>query len=289
MKSGFVALVGRPNVGKSTLLNALVGHKVAITSEKPQTTRRRILGILNLPGAQIMFVDTPGVHRPHHLLGKRMVGTAVRTFREADLVLHVVDGSRPVREGDRQVAQLLRTVDRPVLLVVNKQDLAPRQTGDDFRGLAPYREVLAVSALREAGLERLVERVVAWLPEGPRYYPEDAVTDQPAELVIAELVREKVLGVIRQEVPHAVAVEVEEMAPRGRVTHVRAVIYVEKESQKGILIGRGGTRLKEIGTLARSEVEEVLGTPAYLELWVKVRGDWRNRPGSLESLGFREH
>jgi len=292
-KSGFVAIVGRTNVGKSTLLNALLGRKLAIMSEKPQTTRNKILGVLNRPGAQIIFLDTPGFHKPKHRLGEHLVQVATKTLREVDAVLFLVEALEPPGPGDEYVIRELKELKTPVLLVINKIDLVKKEELIPLieiysrRGI--FAEIVPVSAKKGENLDRLVEVLVSYLPEGPRYYPEDMVTDRPESFIMAELIREKVLLLTSQEVPHAVAVVVEETEERpSGVLAVRAVIYTERESQKGILIGKGGQMLKKIGQLAREEIEALFGTKVYLELWVKVREDWRNRENFLVSFGYAE-
>jgi GTP-binding protein Era len=294
-RSGFLAIVGRPNVGKSTLLNALVGRKVAIVSERPQTTRNRILGILNRPGLQAAFLDTPGLHKPRHRLGEHMVGVARRTLREVDASLLVVAADSRIGTGDRIVAGFVGEAGRPAILVVNRADLLPGGPAGEaaaaaveaHRRLGDYVAALAVSALYGRNLAALLGEVASRLPAGPRYYPEDVVTDQPEQFVVAEVVREKVLLLTREEVPHAVAVDVEEMERRPQdMVYVRATIYVERDSQKGIMIGQGGSMLREIGRLAREELEALLGSQMYLDLWVKVKPDWRNREASLRGLGY---
>lgn len=292
-RSGFAALVGRPNVGKSTLLNQLVGQKVAIVSDKPQTTRNRIAGVMTRPGLQAIFLDTPGIHKPHHRLGEHMVTTAVRTLDEVDAILFVVDVTAPPGPGDQAVAGLLhqRGGGTPVILVANKIDqVHPDQllvALDQYSRLGQFHAVVPVSAATGKNAGRLVQVLAELLPEGPQYYPDDAVTDQPEQFLIAEVVREQVLHRTREEVPHAVAVRVDEMAARpDGTTYVRAVIHVERDSQKGILIGRGGRMLKEIGRAARAELEPLLGAKLFLDLWVKVLKDWRDRDNLLQRLGF---
>jgi len=292
-KSGFVAIVGRTNVGKSTLLNALLGKKLAIMSEKPQTTRNKILGVLNRPGAQIIFLDTPGFHKPKHRLGEHLVQVATKTLREVDAVLFLVEALEPPGPGDEYVIRELKELKTPVLLVINKIDLVKKEELipliEIYSRRSIFAEIVPVSAKKGENLDRLVEVLVSYLPEGPRYYPEDMVTDRPESFIMAELIREKVLLLTSQEVPHAVAVVVEETEERpSGVLAVRAVIYTERESQKGILIGKGGQMLKKIGQLAREEIEALFGTKVYLELWVKVREDWRNRENFLVSFGYAE-
>lgn len=295
--SGFVALVGRPNVGKSSLVNRLVGAKVAITSPVPQTTRNRIAAVLHLPGAQAVLLDTPGWHRPRHLLGRAMVRAAASALAGADLACLVVDGgaARP-GEGDRRAARQVARAGCPRILVVNKLDLVPRgELGarlEAYAALAPaeapFAAVLAVSALTGEGCAELVAAIRGRLPPGPAYYPEGVVTDQPERALVAELIREQALHLLRDEVPHAVAVTVDQWRERERgLLYIGATLYVERESQKGIAIGRGGVMLRAIGQGARQEIERRLGTRVYLDLWVKVKEGWRDRAGSLETLGIR--
>ncbi|MFN2272319.1 MAG: GTPase Era [Anaerolineae bacterium] len=292
-KSGFVAVVGRPNVGKSTLVNALVGQKVAIVSPKPQTTRSRILGILARPDAQIIFVDTPGVHRPHHKLGKAMVADATRALPDADVVLFVVDGSVPPTGEDRMVAELIRQqTDTSIILVLNKMDLLPigkvESHTEAYWALVPERrDWMMTTATQGVNLDKLLERVLDALPEGPPYYPGDQVTDQTEREIAAEMVREQVLRHTHQEVPHAVAVVVEEFTERENdVIYIAANVFVEKRSQKGIIIGHKGQMLRKIGAAARQEIERMTGGRIYLDLWVKVRKDWRRDEEELRRLGY---
>jgi len=316
-RSGFVAVIGKPNVGKSTLINAYVGQKVAIVSEKPQTTRRRIRGILTRPDAQVIFVDTPGIHSPRHKLGEFMVETAVRSIPDADVVLFMVDVSELPTDEDRQIAQLIKERCRaPVILVLNKADLLPPQRAkqnaeayfalgegstarlsslkSDPSGDASGRELaevfadwMMISATRGDNRDKLLEMIIARLPEGPQYYPPEQVTDQMERAIAAELVREQVLRFTHQEVPHAVAVLVDEFREKGPgLTYISATIYVEKESQKGIIIGEGGRTLKRIGQAARGEIEQLLGTKVYLDLWVKVLKKWRKDEAALKWFGY---
>jgi GTP-binding protein Era len=292
-RSGFVALVGRPNVGKSTLLNRLVGTKVAIMSDKPQTTRHRITAVLHRPEAQIVFLDTPGIHRPHHLLGEYMLRAARQALDGVDAACLVVDATSPLPGGgDRYVAQLLRGAEAPVFLSVNKVDAVDPEVLPAVLGaygrLGRFAAVLPLSALHGDGVEDLIRALVAVLPEGPAYFPEDAVTDRPEQFLMAELIREQVFHLTRDEVPHATTVELDEVTRRnGGTLYVAATIYVERESQKGIVIGRGGQMLGSIGARARAEIEALLGSHLFLDLRVKVRENWRNRAGSLQSLGYR--
>lgn len=298
-RSGFVAVVGKPNVGKSTLMNAYLGQKVAIVSPKPQTTRDRLLGILtlvrergDLADAQIVFVDTPGIHKPLHKLGEYMVETAVRAIPDADVVLFLVDVSRPPNDEDRQIAEILRQRGPlPVLLTLNKADLLePGQEGvhiEAYQALGPFEESLLVSALRESNLDTLLEATIERLPLGPRFYPEDQVTDQQTRFIAAELVREQVLRHIRQEIPYSVAVIVDQFKARSEdMTYISATIFVERDSQKAIVLGQGGQMIKRIGKDARQQIEELVGTRVYLELWVKVRKKWRQSERELQRLGY---
>ncbi|MGC8838346.1 MAG: GTPase Era [Anaerolineae bacterium] len=292
-RSGFVALAGRPNVGKSTLLNRFVGEKVAIVSEKPQTTRNRLLGILTRPDAQVIFVDMPGLHQPRHLLGEYMMDQAASALVDADLVLFLVDISVPPTPEDELAAQFLRERTKaPAILVMNKGDLLDLRWRDErveaYRRLGDFREGFIISALTGEGCPELLERVVELLPEGPRYFPPDQISDQNDRFVVAELIREQVLHHTWQEVPHGVAVVVEQFKerPDGK-TYIEATIYVEKETHKGILIGQGGQMLKRIGQDARLAIEAYLEAPVYLDLWVKVRKNWRKREPELRRLGYR--
>lgn len=292
-RSGFVALAGRPNVGKSTLLNRYVGEKVAIVSSKPQTTRNRLLGILTRPDAQVIFVDMPGLHQPRHLLGEYMMDQASSALLDADLVLFMVDVSVPPTPEDELAAQFLRErTTSPVILVMNKGDLLDLRWREErveaYRRLGDFQEGFIISALTGDGCSELLDRVVELLPEGPRYFPPDQISDQNDRFVVGELIREQVLHHTWQEVPHGVAVVVEQFKerPDGK-TYIEAIVYVEKESHKGIVIGQGGQMLKRIGRDARLAIEEFLEAPVYLDLWVKVRKNWRKREPELRRLGYR--
>ncbi len=291
-RSGFVAVIGRPNVGKSTLMNRYVGQKVAIVSPKPQTTRRRILGIHTDERAQIIFVDTPGIHKPLHKLGEIMVETATRTIPDADVILFLVDVSVPPTEEDRQIAELLRAEARvPILLVLNKMDLLPPEKvkphTEAYFALVDHADWMMISATEGTNTDKLLELIVQYLPEGPQYYPAEQITDQTERAIAAELIREAVLHHTYEEVPHAVEVTVEEWEERRPdLTFISANIYVEKESQKGIIIGAKGRMLKRIGQTARRELERFLGHKVYLELWVKVRPKWRKDEKALRWFGY---
>ena len=290
-KSGFIAVIGRPNVGKSTLINSLIGQKIAIMSDKPQTTRNRILCILTRPEAQIVFLDTPGIHKPKHKLGEYMVKAAEGTLKEVDAIFFVVDATEKMGPGEYYILERLQATAKPVILVVNKLDLIEKQDVlpiiSNYSEQYPFVGIVPISAKEEENLDALIEEVEKYLPEGPQYYPDDMVTDQPERLIVAELVREKALQLTRDEVPHAIAVDIDEMKTRDNGdVYVRATIYVERDSQKGIIIGAKGSMLKEIGKLARADIEMLLGNKCFLDLWVKVKKDWRDRDSVLKGFGF---
>ena len=292
-KSGFVAVVGRPNVGKSTLINALIGQKIAIMSDKPQTTRSRILCILTEEDAQVIFLDTPGVHKPKHKLGDYMAKATEGALHGVDVVVFVVDVTEKMGAGEQYILKQLANVRVPVLLAVNKVDCIPRQQSlpiiESYAKVYDFAGIVPISAREGENLDGLLAEIKKHLPEGPQYYPADMVTDQPERLIVAELVREKVLALTRDEIPHAVAVDIEEMTTRQKGdVYIRAVIYVERESQKGIVIGAKGALLRTIGAQARADVETLLGAKVYLDLWVKTRTDWRNRATALREFGFYE-
>ena len=298
-RSGFVALIGRPNVGKSTLLNQLVGTKVAITSPVAQTTRNRLRAILTTPTAQLVLLDTPGIHKPHHLLGERLVQSARGAIGEVDVVLLLVDGSQPAGRGDGFIVDLLARSPVPVHVALNKQDLVDPAQAEEL--LQSYRQLLAgdgerpplswplhpVSALTGEGSTALVDTLAAELPPGPHLYPLDAVSDQPEQLLLAELIREQVLSHTREEVPHSVAVSIDRIVEDGPRTAVLATVLVERSSQKGILIGKGGSMLRTIGQGARLQMETIFSGPVYLELFVKVVPGWRRSAARLAELGYR--
>jgi GTP-binding protein Era len=291
-RSGFVAVVGRPNVGKSTLMNAYLGQKVAIISEKPQTTRNRLLGILTRHGAQVIFVDTPGIHAPLHKLGEFMVETAVRAIPDADVVLFIVDASVPPTGEDVLVAKAIREQgeELPVVMALNKVDLLSLSESshtDAYLTILQPTAWLPTSAVRGDNRDELLETIIGHLPLGPRYYPEDQVTDQQTRFIASELIREAALRRLRHEVPYALAVVVDEFKRRSEdMTYVGATIFVERDSQKGIVIGQGGKTLKDIGRSARTEIEKLVDTRVFLELWVKVRPKWRKKEDELRRLGY---
>ena len=294
-KSGFVAVIGRPNVGKSTLMNAILGEKLAIVSPKPQTTRLRQLGILTRDDAQRIFVDTPGIHNPRTPLGQFMVSVALDALKDADVVLFMGDLSENVTPEDRQIADLVRQAqsETPGLLVLNKVDLAPspetlQRRVEAFRLLVPDAEWLTTVAVTGEGVPQVLQAIIDRLPEGPRYYPEDQLSDTTVRDIVAEMIREKVLLNLEEEVPHGVATVVEEFKQRSEdMTYVHATIYVERDSHKGIVIGKKGQMLKTISQQARTEIEGFLGTKVYLELWVKVLKNWRRDERTLRRLGYK--
>ena len=299
-RSGYVAILGKPNVGKSTLLNAYLGQKVAIVSQKPQTTRVRQLGILTRPDVQVIFIDTPGIHKPLHKLGQFMVEAAARALDAADVIVFLADASELPTDQDRRIAAMVREQagDKPIVLALNKMDILPpdrvKQHTEAYWSLLEGEPKLdwdwmMFSATTGDNRDKLLEMIIARLPEGPQYYPEDQVTDHTERQITADLIREQVLHLARQEVPHAIAVAVESWDERrSGVVHIGATIYVERESQKGILIGSGGAMLKKIGAAARREIERMIERKVFLELWVKVRKDWRAKDNDLRELGYVE-
>ncbi len=292
MKSGFVSIVGRPNVGKSTLMNTVIGEKIAIVSEKPQTTRTRIQGIYTSPEGQIIFIDTPGIHKPRHLLGEYMVKVSTRSLEEVDLIYYMTDVSRSFGGGEQFILNQLKDATVPIFLLVNKIDLANEIRVEehikDFTSYMTFAEIIPLSATLGTNISVLLEKTYAYLPEGPLYYPEDDLTDQPVSFIVAELIREKALILTRDEVPHSLAVEIEEFDSQAKgKTYLRAVIYTERDSQKGIIIGKNGQMLRNIGEQSRQDIEAMLGRPVYLDLWVKVKKNWRDNEMNLKQLGYR--
>jgi GTP-binding protein Era len=287
-RSGFVALVGRPNVGKSTLLNKIIGQKISITSDKPQTTRDQLRGILSGPNYQIIWVDTPGLHKPLHHLGEQMVKTAQKTLLNVDLILWVLDAETGFKPADHKVAQILSAIEQRIFAVWNKIDLCDSVQEFQFGDANPrVLKTFEVSAKSGAGIPELIREVVAQLPPGPAFYPPEMITDHPEQFIIAEYIREKVLDQTEEEIPHSIAVRIEDYKtrPNGQV-FIEATIYVERDSQKGIIIGAKGKRLKTVGSAARVEIEKLLDAPVYLNLWVKVRKNWRNSNKILRELGY---
>ncbi len=292
-KSGFVAVIGRPNVGKSTLINKIIGQKIAITSDKPQTTRSRIQCILTQDDAQIIFLDTPGIHKPKFKLGEYMLKAAEGTLKEVDAIFFVIDATEKFGGGEKYILERLSATTKPVILVVNKVDLIDREKLlpiiAEYSTRRNFAAVVPISAADGTNVDALIAEAKKFLPAGVQYYPADMVTDQPERLIIAELIREKLLHATQDEVPHSIAVDVEEFTERDNGTiFIRATIYVERDSQKGILIGKGGAMLKNVGKAARPEIEMLLGAKIFLDLWVKVKRDWRNSIGALQSFGLKD-
>ncbi|WP_373892841.1 GTPase Era [Virgibacillus natechei] len=292
-KSGFIAIIGRPNVGKSTFMNQVIGQKIAIMSDKPQTTRNKIQGVLTQEDAQMVFIDTPGIHKPKHRLGDFMMRIAENTLNEVDAILFMIDAKEGYGKGDQYILDRLQQVKRPVYLIINKIDLI--HPDDLFPLIEQYRvkhtfeEIIPISALKGNNVGHLLDVLKTHLPEGPRYYPEDQVTDHPERFIISELIREKVLQLTKEEIPHSVTVVIENIETReSNAIFIQATIITERKTQKGILIGRQGSMLKNIGKSARKDIEALLGTKVYLELWVKVKKDWRNRQSQLTEYGYRD-
>lgn len=293
-KSGFVTIVGRPNVGKSTLVNSFAGEKISIISSKPQTTRNTIKTIINGEDSQIIFIDTPGIHKPKTKLGEYMVNLAETTLNEVDMVLFLVEATdREPGAGDLYIIEQLKRLRTPVVLLINKIDLVKKEqillSIANYNKQMDFRAVIPVSAINNEGTDIVTKEIKKLLPEGPRYFPDDIITDQPEKMIAAELIREKILGLVNEEVPHGTGVEVISFKERqGReLIDIEANIYCEKETHKGILIGKEGKMLKRIGSLARVEIENLLGTKVFLQLWVKVKPDWRNSDNMLKTLGYK--
>ncbi|MCI8373860.1 MAG: GTPase Era [Lachnospiraceae bacterium] len=293
-KSGFATLIGRPNVGKSTLMNQLIGQKIAITSHKPQTTRNRIQTVYTCKEGQIVFVDTPGIHKAKNKLGEYMVHVAERTLREVDIILWLVEPSDFIGAGDRHIAERLKRVDTPVILVINKTDTVKKEALlpviDAYQKLYDFQEIIPVSALKGDNKEVLLDQIFKYLPYGPNFYDEDTITDQPMRQIVAELIREKALRCLDEEIPHGIAVSIETMKTRsgGQVADIEATIICEKDSHKGIIIGKQGAMLKKIGSAARYEIEQQLEQKVNLQLWVKVKKDWRDSDYLIKNFGYNK-
>lgn len=293
-KSGFVTLIGRPNVGKSTLMNQLIGQKIAITSHKPQTTRNRIQTVYTCEQGQIVFVDTPGIHKAKNKLGEYMVNVAERTLREVDVILWLVEPSDFIGAGERHIADQLKRVTTPVILVINKIDTVKKEELlpfiDAYRKIYDFQEIVPVSALKGDNTDVLIQQIFKYLPYGPNFFEEDTVTDQPMRQIVAELIREKALRCLDEEIPHGIAVSIESMKTRsgGKVTDIEATIICEKDSHKGIIIGKKGAMLKKIGSAARYEIEEQLEGKVNLQLWVKVKKDWRDSDFLIKNFGYNK-
>ena len=295
-KSGFISIIGRPNVGKSTFLNRVIGQKIAIMSDKPQTTRNKVQGVLTLDESQMIFIDTPGIHKPKHKLGDFMLKVAKNTLREVDVIMFMVNATEPRGKGDEFIMEMLENNETPVFLVINKIDqVHPDELIsiiDSYKDKYNFAEIVPISALQGNNVDRLLETIQTYLPEGPQYYPADQVTDHPERFIISELIREKVLHLTREEIPHSIAVVIDKIKKEEDtekdMIRVMATIVVERDSQKGIVIGKRGALLKEVGTRARHDIEMLLGTKVFLELWVKVQKDWRNKSTHLRDYGFRD-
>ncbi|MGG4040498.1 GTPase Era [Bacillus smithii] len=293
-KSGFISIIGRPNVGKSTFLNRVIGQKIAIMSDKPQTTRNRIQGVYTTDDAQMIFIDTPGIHKPKHKLGDFMVKTAVNALKEVDLILFMANVTEGLGRGEQYIIEMLKDIQTPVFLVLNKIDqIHPDELFpmiEQYKELYPFQEIFPISALNGNNVDRLLSAIKEYLPEGPQYYPADQVTDHPERFIVSELIREKVLHLTREEVPHSIAVLIDKMEREEEkdLVHIMATIIVERDSQKGIIIGKQGRMLKEVGKRARMDIENLLGSKVFLELWVKVQKDWRDKISALREYGFRE-
>jgi GTPase len=295
-KSGFISIIGRPNVGKSTFLNRVIGQKIAIMSDKAQTTRNKIQGVLSVNDAQMIFIDTPGIHKPKHKLGDFMMKVAVNTLKEVDLILFMVNAEEGFGRGEEFILEKFQSVTTPIFLVINKIDqihpdnLLP--IIESYKEKYDFKEIVPISALEGNNVERLLDQIKSFLPEGPQYYPADQVTDHPERFIITELIREKALHLTREEIPHSLAVVLDKMERRQgkdkEIIDVMATVIVERDSQKGIIIGKQGSMLKEIGKRARVDIENLLGSKVYLELWVKVQKDWRNKMSQLRDYGFNE-
>jgi len=293
-KSGFVTIVGRPNVGKSTFMNRVIGEKIAIMSDKPQTTRNKIQGVMTDKESQIVFIDTPGIHKPKHKLGDYMVNVAENTLNEVDAILFMINAEEGYGRGDQFIIDRLQRVNQPVYLIINKIDrVHPDQLLpliEQYKEKLNFEEIIPISALEGNNVNHLLDVLKGHLPEGPQFYPEDQITDHPERFVISEFIREKVLHLTHEEIPHSIAVVIEGIEPRENknAVYIQAAIIVERKSQKGIIIGKQGSMLKEIGKRARQDIESLLGSKVFLELWVKVQKDWRNRQVQLSDFGYNE-
>ena len=291
-KSGFATLIGRPNVGKSTLMNKLIGQKIAITSNKPQTTRNRIQTVYTCDEGQIVFLDTPGIHKAKNKLGEYMVNAAERTLKEVDVILWLVEPTTFVGAGEQHIAGQLKKVNTPVILVINKTDTVKKEellaVIDTYRKLHEFDEIVPVSALSGDNTDTLIEQIFKYLPYGPKFYDEDTVTDQPMRQIVAELIREKALRCLNEEIPHGIAVSIDKMKerPNGKVMDIDATIICERDSHKGIIIGKQGSMLKKIGSAARYEIEDMLEMRTNLQLWVKVKKDWRDSDFLIKNFGY---
>ena len=292
-KSGFVSIIGRPNVGKSTFVNRVIGHKITIMSDKAQTTRNKIQGVMTRDDAQIIFIDTPGIHKPKHKLGDYMMKVATNTLSEIDAIMFMVNVNEDIGRGDEYIMDMLKDLKTPVFLVLNKIDLvhpdALMPKIEKYQEYMNFTEIVPISALEGLNVDHFIDVLKSYLPEGPKYYPDDQISDHPEQFVVGEIIREKILHLTSEEIPHAIGVNVDRMIKEDEDrVRIEATIYVERDSQKGIVIGKGGKKLKEVGKRARHDIEMLLGSKVYLELWVKVQKDWRNKVNFIRQIGYIE-
>ncbi|MBV5221788.1 GTPase Era [Staphylococcus hominis] len=292
-KSGFVSIIGRPNVGKSTFMNRVIGHKIAIMSDKAQTTRNKIQGVMTREDAQIIFLDTPGIHKPKHKLGDYMMRVAKNTLSEIDAIMFMVNVNEDIGRGDEYIMEMLKNVKTPVFLVLNKIDLvhpdALMPKIEKYKTYMDFTEIVPISALEGLNVDHFIDVLKDYLPEGPKYYPDDQISDHPEQFVVGEIIREKILHLTSEEIPHAIGINVDRMIKESEErVRIEATIFVERDSQKGIVIGKGGKKLKEVGKRARRDIEMLLGSKIYLELWVKVQKDWRNKVNFIRQMGYVE-
>ncbi|MCG1084354.1 GTPase Era [Staphylococcus epidermidis] len=292
-KSGFVSIIGRPNVGKSTFVNRVIGHKIAIMSDKAQTTRNKIQGVMTRDDAQIIFIDTPGIHKPKHKLGDYMMRVAKNTLSEIDAIMFMVNVNEDIGRGDEYIMEMLKNVKTPIFLVLNKIDLVHPDTLmpkiEQYQSYMDFTDIIPISALEGVNVDHFIDVLKSFLPEGPKYYPDNQISDHPEQFVVSEIIREKILHLTSEEIPHAIGVNVDRMIKEDEDrVRIEATIYVERDSQKGIVIGKGGKKLKEVGKRARRDIEMLLGSKVYLELWVKVQRDWRNKVNFIRQIGYVE-
>lgn len=292
-KSGFVSIIGRPNVGKSTFVNRVIGHKIAIMSDKAQTTRNKIQGVMTRDDAQIIFIDTPGIHKPKHKLGDYMMRVAKNTLSEIDAIMFMVNVNENIGIGDEYIMEMLKNVKTPIFLVLNKIDLVHPDTLmpkiEQYQSYMDFTDIIPISALEGLNVDHFIDVLKSFLPEGPKYYPDNQISDHPEQFVVSEIIREKILHLTSEEIPHAIGVNVDRMIKEDEdKVRIEATIYVERDSQKGIVIGKGGKKLKEVGKRARRDIEMLLGSKVYLELWVKVQRDWRNKVNFIRQIGYVE-
>ena len=292
-KSGFVSIIGRPNVGKSTFVNRVIGHKIAIMSDKAQTTRNKIQGVMTRDDAQIIFIDTPGIHKPKHKLGDYMMRVAKNTLSEIDAIMFMVNVNEDIGRGDEYIMEMLKNVKTPIFLVLNKIDLVHPDTMmpkiEQYQSYMDFTDIIPISALEGLNVDHFIDVLKSFLPEGPKYYPDNQISDHPEQFVVSEIIREKILHLTSEEIPLAIGVNVDRMIKEDEDrVRIEATIYVERDSHKGIVIGKGGKKLKEVGKRARRDIEMLLGSKVYLELWVKVQRDWRNKVNFIRQIGYVE-